>query len=110
MNHLLRDRVTVKRSNPSESSSGEVTLGAWPDGWATVVSNLPAGVQPLSGSYRQKEYGRAKASTHRGYFLFNSDVQVGDRVIRDADVFEVTFIAPRCRHHIEVDLASVLAP
>jgi hypothetical protein len=110
VNHLLRDRVAVKRPAFARSATGEVSSGAWPAGWTTIASNLPAGIRPLSGSYRQREYGRAKETTHRGYFILKSDVRVGDRIVVGASVYEVTFVASRCHHHLEVDLASVVAP
>jgi len=106
---LLRDRVTIERATTSKSASGEVSQTSWP----AVASNIPASVQPRSGSFRQREAGREQQSNYLAFFNAGVDVRVGDRVlvITTGIRYLVTFVANQYSgHHLEVDLSQLVTP
>ena len=104
---FLLDLVSIERATTSASSTGEVQQSSEP--WPIAKSGVRASVQPRSGSFRQSEYGRAKAANYRGMFRPAEDVRVADRIkMADGTRYEVTFVA-KYPEHIEADLALVVA-
>jgi hypothetical protein len=110
MQNLLRDRVNIERmATPTPSASGDVTAPA-AAAWTTIAGNIAAAIQPRSGNYRQREFGQGSNSNWRGFFQITQDIRVGDRVLFGTTRYQVTFLAPQAGHHIECDLAEILAP
>jgi hypothetical protein len=110
MNGLLRNVCSIERlDTETVSATGEPTTA-----WAIVDSNIACRIEPRSGDYRQKEYGRRQQVTHTGFFGSLAEIQVGDHVILGDTRFLVTFIAERAGmgrvSHFEADLSLVIAP
>lgn len=101
---IFHHRVTIERGTETVSTSGEVSKS-----YATHLSGVRASIQPRSGSFRQREFGRDLATTHRGFFEA-IDIQEGDRVIHGGVTYLVTFVANQFGHHLEADLVRVQAP
>lgn len=99
---LLTDRVSILRANVTTNSIGERT-----ESWAPVASSVPASIQPRSGNYRQREYGREVESTHVAFLGAGADLVAGDRLELSGTRYLVTFVAVHRNHHIEADLSQV---
>lgn len=104
MSALFRDKVTIQRASVAYSDTREATRT-----FGAIATNVPASIQPRSGSYRRREYGQPNASDFAGFVATTVDVRIGDRVVRGTDTFEVLFVAPEPTH-LELDLGRVVAP
>lgn len=102
MSVLFRDRVTIQRPTAGYSSTREPTLT-----WNDVATGVPGSIQPRSGSYRQREFGRPDGANFAGFVGPGVDVKVGDRVVRAAETYLVQFAAVQ-PDHIELDLQRVV--
>ena len=104
MSLLFRDTVSIERPTVAYSDTREAT-----ENLAAVATGIRGSVQPRSGSYRQREYGRPHEGAFVGYVPAGTDVREGDHLIRGSDRWRVTFVAPYPAH-LELDLARIPAP
>lgn len=102
---MLRDRVTILRPVIAKSDAGEETKT-----FEAVSSNVPFLVQPRSGSYRQKEFGREREAEFLGVAPRGTEIEEGWRVTRGSETYDVTFVADLYAHHLELDLAKITTP
>lgn len=76
LNNLLWHKVNVLRPTPTkDSSGGEV------DTYATVYSNQPCQVQPVTASWQIQYAARKIDISHSAYLSGNVVVRNGDKIV-----------------------------
>jgi hypothetical protein len=106
MNNLLRHRCAIERRDAVQASASGETI----QNWQTIADGVPCLLDAKGGSARQGEYGRTTPVNFVGFFRWMTDLQVDDRIVVNDQRYAVTFLADRSGHHIEADLALVIAP
>lgn len=101
INHLLRLRCVILRSQQGQSTSGSQT-----DTWKEFAKNVPFSLRQLTSRERDILGRDGVHRTHRAYFKSSQAVTEKDRIVYDGRSFDVTGVnnPHELKQHLEVDL------
>jgi hypothetical protein len=107
---MLGDLATIGRAaDDAEIAPGETEVNATP---VAVATDVAVGVQaqrdPVRGTEQETEHGRETYLSHLLFFLFDTDIQVGDIVRVNSGFYtgqhlRITFIVAYSQSHLECD-------
>jgi len=98
---LLKHKCDILRHTSTQNPlTGEVT-----ESWNPIITDLPCLIQPLTGKQAIEAQGLELVSTYKGFFKYNDDIQLRDKIVFESRTYLITYILKGWEggsHHKEV--------
>lgn len=101
---LLDQTAEQQRASITQSDAGDEL-----ETWAAIATGVPCSIQQGSGSRRAEDGGYVQVERWRGFFLIDSDVQPGDRIVARGVTYTVEAVDAIRSHHLEASMRPTAA-